>query len=101
MLRIVNMFVAYLLSIMLLMSCSNNVILNTGYDIIVAPPDVREQAVWYAKKYIEAGAQFGLFASQAFKNASEIVLQARKIKDKILAETDIDIIESMQEAFCK
>ena len=44
---------------------------------------------------------FGLFASQAFKEASDIVLQARKIKDKILAETDIDIIKSMQEAFCK
>ena len=44
---------------------------------------------------------FGLFASQAFKNASDIVLQARGIKDKILAETDIDIIKSMQEAFCK
>ena len=44
---------------------------------------------------------FGLFALQAFKNASDIVLQARKIKDKILAETDIDIIKSMQEAFCK
>jgi len=53
------MFVVYLLSITLLMSCSNNVISNTGYDIIVAPPDVREQAVWYAKKYIEAGAQYG------------------------------------------
>lgn len=44
---------------------------------------------------------FGLFASQAFKEASDIVLQARGIKDKILAETDIDIIKSMQEAFCK
>lgn len=44
---------------------------------------------------------FGLFASQAFKEASEIVLQARKIKDKILAETDIDIIQSLKEEFCK
>jgi len=44
---------------------------------------------------------FGLFASQAFKTASDIVLQARKIKDKILAETDIDIIQSLQEEFCK
>ena len=44
---------------------------------------------------------FGLFALQAFKTASDIVLQARKIKDKILAETDIDIIQSLQEEFCK
>ena len=44
---------------------------------------------------------FGLFIVQAFQKASEIVLQARKIKDKILAETDIDIIQSLQEEFCK
>ena len=44
---------------------------------------------------------FGLFASQAFNKVSEIVLQARGIKDKILAETDIDIIQSLQEEFCK
>ena len=44
---------------------------------------------------------FGLFVLQAFKNASDIVLQARGIKDKILAETDIDIIQSLKEEFCK
>jgi hypothetical protein len=44
---------------------------------------------------------FGLFALQAFENASDIVLKARKIKDKILAETDIDIVQSLKAEFCK
>jgi len=43
---------------------------------------------------------FGLFASQALQHASEIVLQAREIKDKILATDNIEDVKSLQEAFC-
>jgi len=43
---------------------------------------------------------FGLFASQALQHASEIVLQAREIKDKILATDNIEDVKSLQEEFC-
>jgi len=43
---------------------------------------------------------FGRFSAQAFQRASEIVLQVRKIKDKILATDNIEDVKSMQEAYC-
>ena len=44
---------------------------------------------------------FGRFAAQAFQRASEIVINARAVKDRILVSNSIDAVQSLQKEFCE
>ena len=44
---------------------------------------------------------FGRFAAQAFQRASEIVVNARVAKDRILVSNSIDAVQSLQKEFCE
>jgi len=44
---------------------------------------------------------FGRFSAQAFQRASEIVINARAVKDRILVSNSIDVVQSLQKEFCE
>ena len=47
------------------------------------------------------GETFGRFSAQAFQRASEIVVNARVAKDRILVSNSIDAVQSLQKEFCE
>lgn len=51
-------YLVSLLPVILLISCPNDVAYIPQYTTVVATPEVREKAVWYAREYIEAGTQY-------------------------------------------
>ena len=44
---------------------------------------------------------FGRFSAQAFQRASEIVINTRAVKDRILVSNSIDTVQSLQKEFCE
>ena len=53
-------------------------------------------------KTIEMGVEtFGRFSAQALQRASEIVINARAVKDRILVSNSIDAVQSLQKEFCE